>query len=758
MASDLFDEAGQRFNLDPKLLRSVFQVESGSNFDTPDSSAGAMGGMQLMPQTYASLAQKYGLGSDPHDPTNNVMAGAAALSENLSKFGNIPDALRAYNGGYDQSKWVNAETSAYPGKVASAYAGMSDPAQNGTQVAEASTGTMTDATSSNAPDPDSFARQWGIGMSAPSGASAQSTTSPDAPAADTSAFEQQWGLGGPAAVDVPTNPTPAPPTPQPQGGVFSRLKDEASAGLGRGIRDIADVPAEYLAKGSDAIGLTPALQSVFGSSFAPDAQQQAASNQNALSSFNQNYGSSPVAALARVGGNALMTAPVAAGAAGAVGRAANALAPEATGLTNALVQGGRLIGQGAAAGAAAGATTATGSGQDIGTAAEQGAALGGALGPVAAGLSSAGRSVLGGMVSPQRAAMAKTAMDQYGIPLTAPQISGSTGIKYAAGAADILGGHTGPTAEDQLGAFTKAVSQSFGENSPTITQPVVNSAYTRLGQTFDNIAKSTSINADDQLVGDLGNIETAAHSVLLPQEVTPLSNQLNGVLSSVGQDGTISGQTYQALTRKGAPLDRLMSSDNPNVSYYGGQIRDALDDALGRSLVSNGQQDLLSQLQDARFQYKNLKTVEPLINKSGGSGTVSPLLLQGRVNAQFPNRAQTGAGPLGDLADIGQTFFRDAPNSGTAQRAAMIGRVGELGAAVAAAPFNPSAAATGAGLIGAQMLGGKLVGSALNSAPVANALVGRSLAGAAPGLPLSITLGSGAVVPIVNRLAAGQPQ
>ena len=127
--TDLFDAAGQRFNVDPNLLRAVFQTESGGTFGTPDSSAGAMGGMQLMPQTYSTMAQRYGLGSDPRDPYNNVMAGAATLSENLDRYGDVSSALKAYNGGTDPSRWNNPETAAYVGKVAQAYMPLASPSQ-----------------------------------------------------------------------------------------------------------------------------------------------------------------------------------------------------------------------------------------------------------------------------------------------------------------------------------------------------------------------------------------------------------------------------------------------------------------------------------------------------------------------------------------------------------------------------------------------------------------------------------------------------
>ena len=57
-----------------------------------------MGLMQMMPQTYKELRTRYGLGADPYDPHDNVMAGAAYLREMYNAYG-FPRFLAAYNAG-----------------------------------------------------------------------------------------------------------------------------------------------------------------------------------------------------------------------------------------------------------------------------------------------------------------------------------------------------------------------------------------------------------------------------------------------------------------------------------------------------------------------------------------------------------------------------------------------------------------------------------------------------------------------------------
>ena len=77
-------------------------VESGGmttlNSHPITSSAGAMGLMQIMPQTYEILRARYGFGADAYNPHDNVFAGAAYLHELYQRYG-FPNLFAAYNAG-----------------------------------------------------------------------------------------------------------------------------------------------------------------------------------------------------------------------------------------------------------------------------------------------------------------------------------------------------------------------------------------------------------------------------------------------------------------------------------------------------------------------------------------------------------------------------------------------------------------------------------------------------------------------------------
>jgi hypothetical protein len=95
--TDFMAEASQRFGVPTSWLRAVMQVESARN-PKAVSPKGAVGLMQLMPKTWATLRIQYHLGNDPFDPHDNILGGAAYLRELFDRFGAC-GFLASYNAG-----------------------------------------------------------------------------------------------------------------------------------------------------------------------------------------------------------------------------------------------------------------------------------------------------------------------------------------------------------------------------------------------------------------------------------------------------------------------------------------------------------------------------------------------------------------------------------------------------------------------------------------------------------------------------------
>lgn len=113
--ADDIEQASQRFGIPALWIRAVIRVESAGN-PSATSPAGAIGLMQIMPDTWASLRVRPRLGRDPYDPHDNIFAGAAYLREMHDRYGS-PGFLAAYNAGPGRYEEYLAGRSALPAET-----------------------------------------------------------------------------------------------------------------------------------------------------------------------------------------------------------------------------------------------------------------------------------------------------------------------------------------------------------------------------------------------------------------------------------------------------------------------------------------------------------------------------------------------------------------------------------------------------------------------------------------------------------------
>ena len=134
--------AASRHNVDPSLVRAVIKVESNFNPNAV-SRKGAMGLMQLMPQTARQLNVV-----NPFDPQQNVDAGVRHLKKLMESYGgDVRLSLAAYNAGAgavsrsagiphfgETRTYVRRITQLYYGGTASGYRILGSPVQEPVRV------------------------------------------------------------------------------------------------------------------------------------------------------------------------------------------------------------------------------------------------------------------------------------------------------------------------------------------------------------------------------------------------------------------------------------------------------------------------------------------------------------------------------------------------------------------------------------------------------------------------------------------------
>lgn len=123
----IIEKAARRYEVDPDLVRAVIKAESNFNPQAL-SSRGAMGLMQLMPETAKELGVK-----NVYDPEENIMGGTKYLKLLLDRYDGERDrALAAYNwgmGNLEKNKHsLPAETASYIARIDGYYKNLKESA------------------------------------------------------------------------------------------------------------------------------------------------------------------------------------------------------------------------------------------------------------------------------------------------------------------------------------------------------------------------------------------------------------------------------------------------------------------------------------------------------------------------------------------------------------------------------------------------------------------------------------------------------
>ena len=523
----------------------------------------------------------------------------------------------------------------------------------------------------------------------------------------------------------------------------------------RGARNAFDYAAEKVARGGEAV-LGPLASQLPGYRSADDIHADLTQRQQAYEANPDNAAGSAPAIIGRglgaglaVGGPLARIGGVAASlldSAGAtaipgVARALEYLsggakaAPDAGRVASVATRGGSLAAQGAELGGGTSAIEADPS-KPFWPQVAEGAATGALANPaVGAGIFSAAyplRAAMGqlpNMVRSDIAPLADKFINEYGIKLDPTQLTMNPTYKLMTDQAGKLplSGAGNRIAEARM-QWQKAVAGEMGETADNgITHDVMNSAADRIGSGMNAIADRTTIQGGTPLRDDLTKIALEVPQFgLTDAQKTPVQAQFQNVLKAFDDGGgKISGKAYQNLVQTGGPLDTVISSTDPTVSAFGMKIKSALDDAFQRSALPGDQ----AALRDLRYQYRVMKTVQPLVEQKGLTGDIEPNGLLQRVRAQsakFDSAnggiAYTGGGKLGDLAYGGQIFFGRPPDSGTAARNLIMG--GLMGGGAGGALVHPLVPAATL----ATLMANRAIQSGLRSPGVGANMVQNSMA------------------------------
>jgi hypothetical protein len=353
------------------------------------------------------------------------------------------------------------------------------------------------------------------------------------------------------------------------------------------------------------------------------------------------------------------------------------------------------VGRGAASGAAAGGIYGFGTGeggidQRVESAIRGG--LGGAL--IGGALPAAGAAIGAGlqkMVSPNagadevRLGLAKV-LDDFGVPITAGQRTGSKASMYREGAT--AGGKR--IAGEQAEAFTTAALKTAGIEAKRATPEVLDDAATRIGAVFDDVTRGVDVTpAPGNLTALASAVETYKSLAPTGQQAPLVSEMFKAVTKAFRGGNSIPASTVNTWRSR---LSKLTTSADAATREAASSALETVDDMLTSSLNAAGRADDVARLATARAQWRNFLAIQKAAVREG-DGLLSPAKLRATVIGQGEAAFARGKrGDLGALARAGGEVMEALPDSGTSQRwwsnipggaPALLGALGASGASTA---------------------------------------------------------------------------
>src|SRR5215467_608229 len=698
--TSLYQGAGLAANIDPLLLRAIAQQESDEGQNIGPSSAGARGVMQFIPET----ASRYGV--NVNDPKSSIYGAGRYMDDLLQYYGgDLHSALSAYGGD-------SGGKAGYANSVLARYQALQKPAassgdQGGIKITMKPVATPSPFLPKSVPGAGNYLAGSNIDeiekhVGEP--LSSVPDTKPDfagglrmlhTRAAPVSP-EPVAGIpeaGQPSAAQpvpaVPKAPATAAATPQeiegtpisqpappswtqrnitdPWRQAYNPLVSDVPpmnyllgsptaqavlAGALQGPRDVARSATEFaqyantnptLAAIDRAAPQIPLPSAVGGGTVGGATPDQLAATANRLKAEQaqneRQYGSSLAYKAGNVVGDLFATIPFL----GPVGKAAMSAAEYAPAVVQRAVPFVNTVLQGG------GQNVMTSPDKAPGEAFSEGGAgalaLHGILGEAGAKLAS----------GPVRQAVQDA--DDLGFNL-------SMGDRYGGRAKQIedVTRYTPGSGASALDAQYRSrintiINRNMGIDSPNLDQATLRQARAASGQLMDRI-KNVDINGNTDAI--FTNRLADLHQQAADRGITGVTSEIDklwNIMARPNNAGTLPGQSIADLVQKGGSLDNMLENGTGAEKGFAQQIKDAVYDAAQRS-TSNPQ--AVRDFTNGRYIYKVMKTVEPLVNKTGElddatyAGVARRIIQQGfDQTGEMAKLQRVLSGPLAELKSSG---------------------------------------------------------------------------------------------------------
>lgn len=273
-----------------------------------------------------------------------------------------------------------------------------------------------------------------------------------------------------------------------------------------------------------------------------------------------------------------------------------------------------------------------------------------------------------------RAAAVQTLQNNGVTALTAGQRTGDNRVRWIEDATAMVpggGGRATAMQNEAADQFTRAALARAGIQADRATPQTMDRAFRDIGQEYHNFGNGAVITRSPQLERRLDDI------VRRYQRNTPPTMRRDAIGSIAGDvvaaTRSETGLLGQQLTRYRSELRQLQRSlkGDQDAARAVGEMVDAFDGALLRSLPRQQRQQTMQQLRDLNTRYRNLLAIEDAASVAGEgatAGLISPAALRTAVKKANKREYVRGRHPMADLARSGAAVLQPLRSSGTAER------------------------------------------------------------------------------------------
>lgn len=343
-------------------------------------------------------------------------------------------------------------------------------------------------------------------------------------------------------------------------------------------------------------------------------------------------------------------------------------------------------------------------------------ALAGGMAPMAAG-----RAITPVPATAARQRLVDVLADEGVTSLTAGQRTGNKSLQYAEdmlGNAPGAGGAASNIRQRGQEQFTEAAMRRAG-SGPEATPEVLAQNSQRLGNEFDRLSAANNLTPDNQFITDITRAVRDYRNVPNSQQRQMVQGYVDDIIDHVNA-GTMPGVQYQEMRSRLSKQANSLRDSDPTLSDALRDMRNALDNAMGRSIAPADQEAW----QTARRQYGAQRTIEKTASRAGeatAEGQLVPANLRNTVSTENRGAYARGQGQFSELARAGAGVMAPLPNSGTAQRLSLTN-----------AAMLPVSATIGRALMSRRVqgyLGNQLLARQLEGAPTTREALVRALLG-----------------------------